>query len=75
MEKLLRILKELNPDIDYTKETSLIEDGIFDSLEILTIVTEVESAFRIELNPEDITIENFNSANKMMKMISKYTEA
>lgn len=72
MEKLLKILNETNPDIDYEKEEALVDDGIFDSLEVMSIVSEIDDAFHIDIAPEDVTAENFNSAKNMMKMIEKY---
>lgn len=70
-EKLTKILTEINPDIDYGKEKKLVEDGFFDSLEIMSIVTEVSEKFHIEIDPEDIITENFNSLEMMLKVIEK----
>ena len=72
MEKLLRILNEINPDIDYDHEEKLVDDGLFDSLEILAIVVEMNDAFHIDIDPDDIIAENFNSAQNMMKLVEKY---
>ena len=72
MEKLLKILNETNPDIDYEKEEALVDDGIFDSLEVMSIVSGIDDAFHIDVDPDDVTAENFNSAKNMMKMIAKY---
>lgn len=72
MDKLLKILKEINQDIDFEKETALVDDGIFDSLEIFSIVTELEEKFHVEVDPEDVTAENFNSAENIWKLINKY---
>ena len=41
MEKLLKILRELHPDVDFSTESGLIENGVLDSLDIVTLVTEV----------------------------------
>ena len=70
-EKLMRILKEINPDIDYEKETSLVDDGLFDSLEVMTIVTEIDDRFHVEIDPDDVIAENFNSVEKMLALIEK----
>ena len=72
MEKLLRILNEINPDIDYDHEEKLVDDGLFDSLEIMAIVVEMNDAFHIDIDPDDIIAENFNSAQNMMKLVEKY---
>lgn len=74
MEKLLRLLKEINPDIDYESERHLVGDGLFDSLEIMTIVVSIGEHFHIEINAEDVTAENFDSVENMMNLIKKYQE-
>ena len=39
MEKLLEILNELHPEVDFENNESLIDDGILDSLDIVSLVT------------------------------------
>lgn len=73
-EKLLRILIELNPDIDYESETALVDDGLFDSLEVMTIVTDIDDYFHIDIDPDEVIAENFNSVENIMSLIKKYTE-
>ncbi len=70
-EKLVKILMDINPDIDYEKEISLVDDGLFDSLEVMTIVTEIEDRFHIDIDPDDVIAENFNSVEKILKIIEK----
>ncbi len=72
MDKLLRILNEINPDLDYAKETALVDDGLFDSLEVMSIVSEIEDAFHIQIDPDDVLACNFNSADAIMGLIKKY---
>ena len=75
MEKLLAILNELHDDVDFTKETALIDDGILDSLDIVSIVTEIDSEFDVRIPPEEIIPENFNSAEALFDLISRLDEA
>lgn len=70
-EKLQKILLDINPDLDYEKETALVEDGIFDSLEVMSIVTEIEDSFHVEIDPDDVIAENFNSMETILKLIEK----
>ncbi len=72
MEKLYRILEDINSDIDYKTENALVDDGLFDSLEILTLVSEISTKYRVDIDPDDITAENFNSADAIYAMIQKY---
>lgn len=74
MEKLLGILEEIKPGIDYNAETKLIDNGILDSLSILSLVTEIENEYDIEISPMDLIPENFNSAHALMVMINRLKE-
>lgn len=69
MEKLVDILKELRPDIDIESQ-SLVDDGILDSFDIVTLVGELTDAFSIEIGVEDIILENFNSVDAIMALIN-----
>lgn len=71
MEELLRIMTEVRPDIDFTKETALIDDNMLDSLSIISIVSEVNDAFDIEINVNDLLPENFNSAEALFELITR----
>lgn len=70
MEELLTILRNINPDIDYEKETNLIDGRLLDSLSIITLITSICDTFDIEIGPKWMRNENFNSVNAMWKMIS-----
>lgn len=69
MDELLEILEEINPDIDYSTATKLIDDKMLDSFSIVSLVAEISDVFDIEISPKYLIPENFNSAQAMMKMI------
>lgn len=71
MDELMEILNELRPDVDFESETELITDGILDSFDIVALVGELNDAFDIEIKPNNLVPENFNSANAMMALIEK----
>lgn len=68
-EKLLKILTETCPGVDFQQETALIDDGILESLDIVTIVSEIMDEFEVELNVEDLLPENFNSLEAILELI------
>ena len=74
MEKLLSILSDIRPDLDFEKEEKLIDDGILDSFDIITIVGEINDTFDINVNVNDLLPENFNSAKAIWALIQGYTE-
>lgn len=71
MEQLLELLKEVKSDIDFEKETDLVDEGLLDSLEIVTIIASIEEKFGIDINPDDIDPDNFQSAEAMWEMIQR----
>ena len=75
MDKLLKILNELHDDVDFIKETALIDDGILASLDIVSLITEINDEFDVSIPAEEIIPENFNSAAAIMDLINKRDEA
>ena len=71
MEELLKILKEIPSDVDYEPCTTLIDDGILDSFDIISIITEVSSEFDVQIPANEIVPENFNSAEALWKLIER----
>ena len=67
--KLLQILTETCPGVDFTQETALVDDGFLESLDLVTIVSEIIATFDIELNVDDLLPENFNSVPAMLRLI------
>ena len=74
MEKLLEILNDLHPEVDFENNEELIDDGILDSLDIVTIVTEIDDKFGVTIPAEEIVPENFNSAAALMALITRLDE-
>jgi acyl carrier protein len=70
-EKLLSLLEDVRPDVDFKSETKLIDDGILDSFDIISIVQSVGESFGVEIDVEDLEPENFNSADAILDLIEK----
>lgn len=71
MERLYEVLEEINPGVNYQEETRLIDDGILDSMGILSLVSEMEFTFDVEITPAELIPANFNSASAMWEMITR----
>lgn len=75
MEKLMQILTDARPDLDFTTETRLIDDNILDSFDIISIVGDINAEFDININVADLLPENFNSADAIWALIQSYLNA
>lgn len=71
MDKLMRILSELSSDIDFEMEDALIDGGMLDSFDIVTLVAEIDDAFGIEIPAEALIPKNFNSAKAIFALIQQ----
>ena len=71
MDELLEILSELHPEIDFETCDTLIDDKILDSFDIVTIISEINDQFDVTISAENITPENFNSAQALYELIER----
>lgn len=70
MERLLEILTSIRSDIDFEHETKLIDDGILDSFDIVSIVAELCEEYDVTITIDQLEPENFNSAAAMLALIN-----
>ena len=71
MDKLIEILDDIQPGVDFRNCDTLIEDGLLDSFAILSIVSELQDEFGISITPAEIIPENFNSAKALWDMVCR----
>lgn len=71
MEKLLAILKDIRPDVDFENETELIDNGILDSFDVVSIISEIDDVFGVQIRINELDPENFNSAENICTLITK----
>ena len=71
MNELLEALKRANPKIDYESSDKLVTDKVIDSIDMTSILAELEETFDIEIDMEYIVPENFDSVEAMWKMVQE----
>ena len=71
MNELINILEELKPGINYETTENLIDGRYLDSLTILSLISEIEDEFDVEIPAVEIIPNNFNSAEKIYNLIQK----
>ncbi|HHU52602.1 MAG TPA: acyl carrier protein [Clostridiaceae bacterium] len=72
MDKLLEILEDLNPDVDYKIEKKLIDDGIIDSFDVISLVADIDDEFGVSISADELVPENFNSIEAIWQLIEKH---
>lgn len=71
MEALMEILENLHPEIDFNTCETLIDDGLIDSFDIVTIISEINEEYDVVIPAEEIVPDNFNSAKALYALIQK----
>lgn len=71
MEALIQILSDLHPDVDFTTTEKLIDTKILDSFDIVTVIAEVDNEYDVAIPAEEITPDNFNSAQSLYALIKR----
>lgn len=70
-QKVLELLSEEYPEIDFMASDALVDDGILESLTITGIIALLSMEFGITIPYEEIIEENFNSVAGLARMVEK----
>ena len=68
-EKVLSVLKSVRQDVDFVSATKLIDDGILDSFDIISIVSELNEKFDIDITADELEPENFNTLDAITALV------
>lgn len=71
-EKIIVILASIRPEFDFTASQNFIEDGLLDSFDMISLVCGLDEEFKISINGEDITQENFLNLSAVEALVSTY---
>lgn len=74
MDKLIEILEDIQPEIDYATCRNLIDGHFLDSLSIISLIAELEDEFDITIPTVEIIPANFNSAQDIWALITRLQE-
>ncbi len=70
VERVVALIRDaLQVDVP-TPDTDLIEADLIDSLALISLITEIESEFGIELPLEDFDVEQFRSARQIAECVA-----
>lgn len=73
-EEIKEILQTLHEDVDFEAEEALVDGKILDSFDLVTLVTELGEAFDINITAKDFVVENFNSLDRLTKMVLRLAD-
>lgn len=68
-EKVLKILKAVRQDVDFENEKALIDDSLLDSFDIISIVSDLNDEFDIDITADELEPENFNTLDAIVELV------
>lgn len=71
MERIIEIIKEINPAANIDERTKLLDEHILDSLSMISLVSEIEDEFDVEISARDIVPENFATVEDIYSLIER----
>ncbi len=71
MSEVIDILSSIRPEIDFNSSDDFIGDGYLDSLDIVTLVSELDKKYNISIDGMDIIPENFNNVESINILLRK----
>ena len=73
-DRILEILQDVRPDVDFEKEIALIGDNVLESFDIIELVGELNDEYDIEITPKYLTKENFDSLDAICALVETLQE-
>ena len=74
MEEFISMLKGIKPNVDFENEEALVDDGLIESLDIISIISEISDKYGVQIPSDEIIPDNFNSAEAMYELIEDFKE-
>lgn len=71
MERILEILSGVVFGVDLSAEENLVEDGLVDSFDIVSIIVELQAEYGIVIPPQEIDSSNFRSIHTIKAMVDR----
>lgn len=74
-EIILELLSEMHPEVDdFESIPDLVHGETLDSLNIVMLVADLCDKFDIEIPPQEIVYENFDTVDGLVKMVERLQE-
>lgn len=72
MKTVVEVLKGIRPEFDFTTSKDFIADGMLDSFDVITLISELDTAYGISINGTDILPENVKNVAAIHELLGKY---
>ena len=71
MSRVLAILTEIRPEFDFSQSSDFFEDGLLDSFDLVTLVSDLDKTYGISIDGMDIAPENFSNIAAIEALLTR----
>lgn len=72
MSKINAILSQIRPEFDFSQSNDFFEEGILDSFDLITLVSELDQAYGISIDGMDILPTNFCNIDAIAALLKRH---
>ncbi len=72
MNKIVGILSQIRPEFDFLQSSDFFDEGILDSFDLITLVSELDQIYGISIDGMDILPTNFHNVDAIAGLLSRY---
>lgn len=72
MSQVQALLTQIRPEIDFSQAGDFFEEGVLDSFDLVTLVSELDRAYGMSIDGLDIVPENFSSVANIEALLVRY---
>lgn len=72
--KVLEILRKASEELLTYEGSNMVDDDVIDSFTLISIISELEEVFGIEIDAEYVTEENFGNKDRIIALMKRLTE-
>ena len=70
-DTIIEILSEIAEDVDFDTCTTLIDDGLLSSLDVIQLIGALNDEFDVSIPATEIIPDNFNSVDAICAMVKR----
>jgi acyl carrier protein len=70
---IVELLQGIRPEFDFASSSDFIKDGMLDSFDVVTLVSELDKKYKISIAGIDIVPEHFRDVASIENLVRKYT--
>jgi len=71
MKRIIKVLDYLRPGVQWESAAAIVDDGLLDSFDMISLVAELDNEFGVRIGLEHLEPDNFNSVGAIAALLER----